>query len=146
MIRYLNLKISKIILEEVEKKAKSEKIPVVISIVNSWGYPIAIHFMDGALPASYDISLSKAFTAATVRMSTKELKDLSCDRGELYGINNTNNNKIVVFPGGYPLKNYEGIVVGGIGVSGSTAYYDDYLADYGRKLYEEVARCLEKKQ
>lgn len=139
--KYLNLNLAKAIIEAVEKKAEENKVPVVIAIANTWGYPIAVHFMDGALPASYDIAVNKAFTSATVRLSTEELRELSKDNGELFGINNTNQNKIIAFPGGFPLK-VEGQVVGAIGVSGGTAEYDNYLASFGKDLYKEVVKCL----
>lgn len=139
--KYLNLSIAKALIEEVEKKANDHKIPVVIAISNSWGYPIAVHFMDGALPASYDIAVNKAFTSSTVRISTEELRELSKDGGELFGINNTNHNKIIAFPGGFPLE-VEGEIVGGIGVSGGSADYDNFLAAYGKDLYKGVVKCL----
>ncbi|GAB6170171.1 heme-binding protein [Clostridium carnis] len=140
-LEYLNLKISTSIINEVEKKAKELGTPVVIAISNKWGFPIAVHFMDGALPASYDIAVNKAFTSATVRVSTKELRDLAKDRGDLFGIINTNNNKIVAFPGGFPLE-VEGKVVGAIGVSGGTAEYDNKLAVLGTSIYKEVIKWL----
>lgn len=136
-ISYLNLEVSKKVIEEVENLANKEGTPVVIAICNEWGIPIAVHFMDGALPASFDIAINKAFTSASVRISTKDLKALSVDEGELFGINNTNNNKIVAFPGGFPIRQ-SGKVVGGIGVSGGSAEYDNKLASFGKYICEGV--------
>ncbi len=136
-INFLNLEVSKKVIEEVENLAKNEGIPVVIAICNEWGSIIAVHFMDGALPASLDIAINKAFTSATIRIATEDLKALSIDDGELFGINNTNNNKIVAFPGGFPI-NQSGKIVGAIGVSGGSAEYDNKLALFGKNICEGV--------
>lgn len=139
-LKYLNLKIAAGLIEEVEKIAEKCGTPVVIAVSNKWGLPIAVHFMDGALPASFDIAINKAYTSATIRLSTEELRELSKDGGELFGIINTNDNKIIAFPGGFPLK-AQGEVVGGIGVSGGSAKYDNELALFAKDVYEEVVRC-----
>lgn len=138
---YLNLEIAKVLIESVEKQALQNGTPVVIAIANEWGCPIAVHFMDGALPASYDIAVNKAFTSSTVRLSTEHIRELSKDGGELFGIINTNNNKIVAFPGGFPLE-VNSQVIGAIGVSGGTADYDNKLAFLGKEIYKEVAKWL----
>lgn len=140
-LKYLNLDIATKVIKEVEAVAKELGTPIVVAIANEWGLPIAVHFMDGALPASYDIAVNKAYTSATVRLSTEVLKELSRDGGELFGIMNTNNNKIVPFPGGFPLE-VNGKVVGAIGISGGTADYDNKLAYIGREIYGEVAEWI----
>ena len=103
-LKYLNLSIATKVMKEVESTAEELGTPIVIAIANEWGFPIAVHFMDRALPASYDIAVNKAYTSATVRLSTEVLKELSRDGGELFGIMNTNSGKIVTFPGGFPLE------------------------------------------
>lgn len=140
-LKYLNLNIATSIAKEVEKVAKTLRTPVVIAIANEWGLPIVVHFMDNALPASFDIAINKAYTSATVRLSTEDLRELARDGGELFGIGNSNNNKIVTFPGGIPLK-VNGQVVGAIGVSGGTAEYDNKLAYLGKEIYEEVIKWI----
>lgn len=137
-LKYLNLSIATKIMDEVCKAAEDLGTPIVIAISNEWGLPIAVHFMDGALPASYDIAVNKAYTSATVRLSTEVLKELSRDGGELFGIANTNNNKIVTFPGGFPLE-ADGKVVGAVGVSGGTADYDNKLAFIAKEIWREFA-------
>lgn len=132
----LSLALAKELMEKVEAKADQIGISIVVAISNEWGNTIAVHFMDGALPGSYDIAINKAYTSAALRMSTLELGELAIDGMPLQGINNTNNNKIVIFGGGYPLK-IKNIVVGAIGVSGGSANQDSELALYGAKLMEK---------
>ena len=60
--------------------------------------------MDGAYIASYDIAVNKTFTSAGLKMSTAELANLSQPGQPLYGIQHTNEGKIVIFGGGEPLE------------------------------------------
>ena len=83
--------------------------------------------MTGALLASIDISKNKAFTAAALKMPTSELTKEAAPDGSLYGIQNTNGGRIVVFGGGYPYR-INGEVVGAIGISGGTVAEDMVLA------------------
>lgn len=135
----LTLENAKIISEIVQKMASDRGGPIVIAFVNQWGSPVLVHFMDGALPASYDIALNKAYTAATTRISTEELMDRSSPGGDLFGINFSNNGKIITFPGGYPLT-VKGKVVGAIGVSGGAAKYDNDLAFLGKESFELLSK------
>ncbi|MFG6118366.1 GlcG/HbpS family heme-binding protein [Thalassobacillus sp. B23F22_16] len=56
---------------------------------------------------------------------------------ELYGINTTNQGRIVVFGSGFPLKK-DGKVVGAIGVSGSTVSNDVKVAEAGVNSFNEL--------
>jgi cob(I)alamin adenosyltransferase len=132
----LNLNLAKKLIELVENKAEVISLPVVIAVANEWGSIIAVHFMDGALPASYDIAVNKAYTSSAIRVSTEELGKLAKSGKELQGINNTNQNRIVIFGGGQPLE-IDGIVIGAIGVSGGTAAQDTELALYGVNAFKE---------
>jgi ATP:cob(I)alamin adenosyltransferase len=131
----MNLSLAKELLEAVEEKAKEIGLPVVIAISNEWGNTIAVHFMDGALPGSYDIAVDKAYTSAALRLSTEEVGKLSQSGAPLYGIGNTNNNRIVTFGGGFPLK-INNRIIGGIGVSGGSAEQDSMLGLHGANYLE----------
>jgi cob(I)alamin adenosyltransferase len=132
----INLNFAKKLLERIEERASEVGVPVVIAVSNEWGNIIAVHFMDGALPGSYSIAVDKAYTSAVIRLSTEELGRLSQSGQPLFGINNTNNNRIVVFGGGVPLK-INGAVVGGLGVSGGSAEQDIELAEFGLNVLKE---------
>ncbi|KHS57379.1 ATP:cob(I)alamin adenosyltransferase [Terrisporobacter othiniensis] len=124
----LNLQTAKKIAEFAEEKAKEIKVPVVISIVDNGGNVILVHRMEDSLLASIDISLNKAYTAASLKMPTDNLKDLCKPGGELYGIQHTNN-RLVIFGGGIPFI-YKGKVVGAIGVSGGSVEEDICVCEY----------------
>ena len=70
-------------------------------------------------------------------MSTIQLKGLSQPGGPLYGIQNTNQGRIVIFGGGEPLV-HNGRVLGGLGVSGGTEEQDTALAEYGKQIAKEA--------
>ena len=74
-------------------------------------------------------------------MSTAELAKLAQPGQPLYGIQHTNEGKIVIFGGGEPLE-VEGKIIGALGVSGGTAEQDTMLAAYGKEKLKEVISCL----
>lgn len=116
-----------------QRKAKELNVPIVFSAVDSGGNLILLHRMENSLLGSINISMNKAYTANALKMPTHKLGDL-CKSGEaLYGIQNTNDNKIVVFGGGYPIYNNEK-VVGAIGVSGGSVEEDMEIALYSIQM------------
>jgi len=136
--KVLNLELSKILLGKIEKKATINGLPVVIAIANQWGNMIAVHFMDGALPGSYDVAINKAYTSAIYRLGTLELGQMSKSGQTLQGIDSADS-RIVIFGGGYPLK-INNKVVGSLGVSGGNGEQDDEIALYGANVMQELSK------
>lgn len=139
--RNMTLKLALSLIEKVERKAESMGVPVVIAVVDRAARPVAVHCMDDAYIASYDIALNKAYTSAGLKMSTAELSAMAGPGQELYGIQNTNQGKIVIFGGGEVLKD-QGNIIGALGVSGGSLAQDTQLAAYGRDIFGEVLKCL----
>ena len=83
--------------------------------------------MDDAWLGSVDISIKKAKTATMFNMPTGDIGALSQPGGPLYNIEHSNNG-LITFPGGVPVRNKEGQVVGAVGVSGSTVENDHAVA------------------
>jgi len=138
----MNLKLAAALIERIEMKAESENLAVVIAVADKAGRPVAIHCMDGAYMGSFDVALNKSFTSAAFRMSTEQLGQLSQPGQSLYGIQLTNDGKIVVFGGGEPLMSGDRMI-GALGVSGGTAKQDTDLAAYGKEVLKEVISCLQ---
>jgi uncharacterized protein GlcG (DUF336 family) len=86
--------------------------------------------MNGAFLASIDISIKKAKTARGLNMPTSQLHDASVPGAELYGIEVTNDG-MVIFGGGELLKNKSGVIIGAIGVSGSSVANDMAVSQAG---------------
>lgn len=136
----MTLKLAKALIERIEDKARSMNLSVVIAVADKSARPVAVHSMDDAYIASFEIALNKAYTSAGLKMSTKELGRLSQPEQPLYGIQFTNEGKIVIFGGGEVLKN-NGKIVGALGVSGGSLEQDTALAQYGREIFTEVIKC-----
>ncbi len=101
-----------------------------IAIVDAGANLVAFGRMDGAWLGSLDISIKKAKTARYFDMNTGSIGELSQPGGPLYNIEHSNNG-LISFPGGIPLKNTAGEVVGAIGVSGSSVENDHAVAEAG---------------
>lgn len=136
----MTLKLAQYVMAKVEQKASEMGINVVIAVSNEGARPVAIHCMDDAFIASYDVAVNKAYTVVALKMSTTALKGLSQPEQTLYGIQFTNQGQIVIFGGGEPIL-YEGKVIGGLGVSGGTEEQDIKLAAYGKYMLEEALKC-----
>ncbi|WP_415914805.1 GlcG/HbpS family heme-binding protein [Rhodopseudomonas palustris] len=126
-----------------EHKAAEIGVPMVISIADATGGMLLLHRMDGALPASFDIAINKAYTAAIFRMATHDLGALAQPGRSLYGVQTTNQGRVVIFGGGYPVLRRT-TVIGAIGVSGGTVEQDMQIATFALQTFEAEAKlCAE---
>lgn len=121
-------------------KAKSEALDTKmnIAIVDAGANLLAFARMDGAWLGSLDISIKKAKTARFFDMNTGSIGELAQPGGPLYNIEHSNGG-LISFPGGIPIKNEQGEVIGAIGVSGSTVENDHAVAEAGVKVLEAEA-------
>ena len=113
-----------------EKKAIEINVPMVIAVVDAGGNLVAQERMDNALLASVSIALNKAYTAVALKMSTEQAAAVSQPGQSLYGINTTDGCRMVIFGGGIPIWD-NGVLVGGIGVSGGAVEEDMSVAKAG---------------
>ena len=98
-----------------------------IAVVDAGANLVAFARMDGAWLGSLDISIKKAKTARFFDMNTGDIGALSQPGGALYNIEHSNGG-VITFPGGVPIKDANGQVIGAIGVSGSTVENDHAVA------------------
>ena len=131
----MDLATAKQIIEAVESRAREQGKHAVISVCNAQGNPVAVHVMDGAFLVSYEVAVKKAYTAVAVKMSTMELSALCQPGGTFYGLQALD--KVITFGGGVPLYR-DGMIVGGLGVSGGTGEEDHDLALYGVSVFESL--------
>jgi len=112
--------------------AKSQELDVKmnIAVVDAGANLTAFARMDGAWLGSADIAKKKARTARLFDMNTGEIGKLSQPGGSLYNIEHSNGG-LITFPGGVPIRNAEGDVIGAIGVSGDTVENDHTVAAAG---------------
>ena len=126
-----------ITLAQAEKAIAAAKIKAAaldtkmnIAIVDGGANLVAFARMDGAWLGSVDISIKKAKTARFFDMNSGVIGELSQPGGSLFNIEHSNNG-LISFPGGIPLKNADGEIIGAIGVSGSSVENDHAVADAG---------------
>src|SRR5882724_1409898 len=113
-----------------EKKAHEMKWPMNIAVVDEGGNLVSHVRMDGAWIGSIDISINKAITARAFDISTAQLSENSQPGQQFYGIQNSNQGRIMIFAGGVPLRS-NGVVMGAIGVSGGSGSQDEAVATSG---------------
>lgn len=125
---------AKKMIETAEQKAIEIGVPMVIAVVDSGGNLVAQHRMDHALLASISIALNKAYTAVALKMPTDQAAVVSQPGQMLYGINTADGCRLIIFGGGFPIWD-NGVVLGGIGVSGGSVDEDIAVAKAGLAAY-----------
>jgi len=119
-----------------KRASRKIDVPVVIALVDPAGHLVHFTRMEGALLGSIDIAINKAYTSAALKLPTSTVGELAQPGAALYGIENTNQGRIVIFGGGYPLiKN--GQIIGAIGVSGGSVEEDQTIAKAGMSVLED---------
>lgn len=119
-----------IIIEAARKKAQEQGTLMDIAVVDAGANLKAFVRMDDAFLGSIDIAIKKAKTARFFNMPTGDLGNLAQPGQPLYHIEFSNEG-LITFPGGLPLKNKDGTIIGAIGVSGSSVEDDHEVASAG---------------
>ncbi len=106
--------------------AKEAKPPVAVAVVDREGNLITFARMDGASAIIVEMALNKAYTAARLGRSTKDLADqINRDNLQLTMFGNP---RYTYFGGGQPIV-LEKEVVGGLGISGRSESEDIALGE-----------------
>ena len=134
MMKKIDLATALKIIEAARKKAQEIKVPMNIAVVDEGNNLVAFQRMDGAWLGSINIAQNKAYTARAFNMSTKELAPLCQPNQPLFGIHASNDGRLIIFPGGLPLKAGD-TVVGAIGVSGGSVEQDQAVAEAGARAF-----------
>ena len=99
----------------VEARASGHAISV--AVVDEAGDIIVLARMDDALRPTVEMARDKARTAALMRRDTTDFATHIASRSDLRdGLSSTDD--LTTFPGGLPVRK-DGVVIGGIGVSGA---------------------------
>jgi len=126
----LTLDDARIIMDAAEKKAREIGVDMDIAITDDAGSLLMFHRMDNARITSIDIAISKSFTAAAARKSTRAYGETSKPGGPSYGIHVSNQGRFMVFAGGLPIF-VEDQIVGGVGCSSGHPDQDEAVAQAG---------------
>ncbi len=126
----MTLKQAETCIKVAQDKATSIETKMNIAVVDSGANLVAFARMDGAWLGSLDISIKKAKTARFFDMNTGSIGELSQPGKSLFNIEHSNGG-LITFPGGIPIKNGDGEIIGAIGVSGSSVENDHSVAAAG---------------
>lgn len=133
----LTLKNAETAINAAKAKAKELGTLMNIAIVDAGANLIAFVHMDNAWLGSIDIAQKKAKTARFFNMPTGDIGKLSQPGGALYNIEHSNGG-LITFPGGLPIKNAQGFVIGAIGVSGDSVQNDHAVALAGVEAVSKI--------
>ena len=113
-------------------KEKAEQLDVLVNIavVDAGANLKAFIRMDESFLGSIDVAIKKAKTSRYFDINTGDLGKLTQPGGIIYNIE-LSNDGLVTFPGGVPIKNANGKIIGAIGVSGGTIEQDHEIAAVG---------------
>lgn len=115
-----------------KKKSAEMNVKMNIAVVDSGANLVAFAKMDGAWLGSIDIAMKKAKTARYFDMPSGEIGKLAQPGKSLFNIEHSNGG-LISFPGGIPIENEDGHIIGAIGVSGSSVEDDHAVAEAGLK-------------
>src|SRR3984893_1886207 len=100
------------ILQAAKESAQQRNAPSAIAVVDPAGDLLAFQRMDGVRPASAELAIEKAGTAARLQRSTAEIED-SINQGRTAFVTAS----IPALRGGMPIR-INGAVVGAVGIAG----------------------------
>lgn len=119
----LSLQAARTMAAAAEAEARENDWNVAIAIVDAAGELILFNRLDQTQPASLDIAIGKARTAARFRRPTKVLEDaVAGGRTVLLALDG-----VLPLEGGLPIV-VDGRVIGAVGVSGVTSQQDAQVA------------------
>ena len=118
------------VIQAAMEKAEEIGQPMNVAVVDNGRDLKAFARMEDAWLGSVDIAINKAFTSASFLIPTVELAEMTQPGQPLYGLETTNNGRVVNVAGGIPLMR-DGEVAGAIGVSGGTVDQDQEVAEAG---------------
>jgi glc operon protein GlcG len=111
------------VLQAARERAQQRSAPSAIAVVDPAGDLLAFQRMDGVRPASAELAIEKARTAARLQRPTEEIED-NINRGRAAFITAG----IAALRGGVPIR-VDGKVVGAVGVAGLSKETDTEIAN-----------------
>jgi uncharacterized protein GlcG (DUF336 family) len=108
-------------------KVRELSQPSCLAIVDAGGNLLAFLRVDDASLGTVEIAQNKAYTAAALRAPTENWMEIAQPGADLYGLERSTSRPFVLFAGGIPII-HDGVVIGGVGVSGGPADADIAIA------------------
>lgn len=123
-VSFITLEGAKVLAAAAEAEALKRGWTVAVAVVDPTGGLVLLHVLDGTQPASQDIAIEKARTAARFKRPTKALEDgIAGGRTTLLSVSRF----ALMLEGGVPVSR-DGAIIGAIGISGMTSAQDGEVA------------------
>jgi glc operon protein GlcG len=127
------------VLQAARQGAERRNAPSAIAVVDPAGDLLTFQRMDGVRPASADLAIEKARTAARLRRPTEEVED-NINRGRTAFVTAG----IAALRGGVPIR-VNGQVVGAVGVAGLSKETDTGIANAAAAALSEPPTTVQRK-
>ena len=124
------------VLQAARRSAQQRNAPSAIAVVDPAGDLLAFERMDGVRPASAELAVQKARTAARLQRSTAEIEN-NIDQGRTAFVTA----EIVALRGGMPVQ-VNGETVGAVGVAGLSKENDTEIARTAAAALSSSAKTL----
>ena len=124
------------VLQAAKESARQRNAPSAIAVVDPAGDLLAFERMDGVRPASADLAIQKARTAARLQRPTAEIEN-NIDQGRIAFVTA----EIMALRGGVPVH-ANGAVVGAVGVAGLSKETDTEIAKAAAAVLSSSANTL----
>jgi uncharacterized protein GlcG (DUF336 family) len=111
------------------ESADAQQLPIAVAVVDRSGLLVAFARSDDVAPVCIDAAIGKAYTAAMLRMATRDLAALALPGAALHAFTTAHQPRpLVPIGGGVPIIG-DGSCIGAVGVSGGSVDVDHALAD-----------------
>ena len=124
----LTLRAATTLLKAAKAAAREASVAISVAVVDQGGQLVAFERMDGADLVTVGLAQDKAWTALMNRMPTRDLGPLVQPGADFYGYETVGRGRTIVFAGGMPIER-DGVLVGGLGVSGGSVQQDQAIVD-----------------
>lgn len=135
LVKALSLDMAKTMADAAEASAIEKNLKIVIAIMDNHGNLKYYRRMDGNGFVSVRMAPLKAFTSASMAVSTRDLakRNEAISNGPYLAVPG-----IVLLEGGLPIITKDGQHIGSIGISGATPELDGLCAQAGIDAIEDV--------
>lgn len=123
----MGLSLAQRLIERAISEAESIGTPMAVAVVDRGGNLVAVQRMDGAQLVAVPLAMDKAWTAVACDAPTDEWAGSTAPGGDDWGMSTALSGRIVVLPGGLPVR-HGSELVGAIGVSGGYGHEDKRCA------------------
>lgn len=111
---------------------KAGAAPLAVVVLDRAGHVVCVKREDGASMFRFDIALGKGWGAAAFGQSSRGLAAKAASNPNFFSaLSATARGRLLPNPGGLPIYDHSGNLIGAVGVSGDSGDNDEEFAMYG---------------